>query len=147
MESGSYIAVNSEMMHQWSSYKTEKRLTDALKAMKSQGVYIHCIKGMNAFTCENDNRGPQNLKVCMDDCVCYMNRWAGRGYWWRHYTKEPFGVDQMGDWPFLVTPEDIIISSYKTYKQEEGSLHRKNWYPRRHSWMQVHLEHFSFLFV
>ena len=126
LESGSYIAVNSEMMHQWSSYKTEKRLTDALKfrmlseAMKSQGVYIHCTKDMNAFTCENDNRGPQNLKACIDDRVCYMNKWSGRGYWWRHHAEEPFGVDQMGDWPFLVTPEDIIISSYKTYKQEKS---------------------------
>ncbi|KAF8430033.1 hypothetical protein EV426DRAFT_708149 [Tirmania nivea] len=125
LEGGSYLAVNSQMMHQWSGHQAEKRLTDALKyrifseALKSQGVYIHCTKKMNAFSCENDDRGPQNLKACIDNRVCYMNKWSGRGYWWRHHVEEPFGTNQMGDWPMLVTPEDIIISSYKTYKQEK----------------------------
>ena len=126
IESGAFLSTNAQMLHQWSGAQVEKRLTDALKfrilseGMKSQGVYIHCTKDMNAFTCENDDRGPQNLKACIDDRVCYMNKWSGRGYYWRHHVEEPFGVDQMGDWPFLVTPEDIIISSYKTYKLSKG---------------------------
>lgn len=126
LEGGSYLAVNSQMMHQWSGHQAEKRLTDALKyrlfseALKSQGVYIHCTKQMNAFNCEKDDSGPQNLKACIDDRVCYMNKWSGRGYWWRHHVEEPFGVDQMGDWPMVITPENIIISSYKTYMQEKS---------------------------
>ena len=127
LESGSFLSVSGQMLHQWSGPNVEKRLTDALKfrilseALKSQGVFIHCTKDMNSFTCENDSRGPQNLKACIDGRVCYMNKWAGRGYWWRHHCEEPFGIDAMGDWPFLVTPEDIIISSYKTYMLSKGA--------------------------
>lgn len=131
LESGAFLSVTGQMLHQWSGPQVERRLTDALKfrimseAMKCQGVYIHCTKDMNAFTCEGDDRGPQNLKACIDDRVCYMNKWSGRGFWWRHHVEEPFGADQMGDWPFLVDPENIIISSYKTYKLLKGTSGNK----------------------
>jgi len=127
LESGSFLSVSAQMLHQWSGPNVEKRLTDALKfrilseALKSQGVFIHCTKDMNSFTCENDSRGPQNLKACIDGRVCYLSKWSGRGFWWRHHAEEPFGVDSMGEWPFLVSPEDIIISSYKTYILSKGA--------------------------
>jgi len=135
LEPGIFLPVTGQMLHQWTGPTVEKRLTDALKfrilseALKSQGVYIHCTKDMNSFTCEGDSRGPQNLKACIDGRVCYLNKWAGRGFWWRHHTEEPFGVDAMGDWPFLVTPEDIIISSYKTYmlSKPKDTTGRKNY--------------------
>ena len=122
LEPGGFLAVSTTMMNQWTGPTVEKRLTDALKyrifseALKSQNVFIHCTSSMNAFTCENDSTGPQNLKACIDNRVCYMNKWSGRGYYWRHHVEEPFGVDQMGDWPLLLVPEDIIIGSYKTYQ-------------------------------
>lgn len=121
LEPGSFLSVTGQMVHQWSGPAVEKSLTDALKyrilseALKSQGTYIQCSKIMNGFTCEDDNTGPQNLKACIDGRVCYLYKWAGRGPFWRHHVEEPFGVDQLGDWPFLITPEDIISSSYKTY--------------------------------
>ncbi|KAI5803440.1 hypothetical protein DFH27DRAFT_610488 [Peziza echinospora] len=122
LDSGNFIAVDSQMIHLWTGEQVEKRLTDALKyrvlseALKSQGVYIHCTKDMDARTCQGDRRGPQKLKACIDGRVCYLNKWNGRGYWWRHHVEEPFGTSQMADWPFLVRPEEIIKSSYKTYQ-------------------------------
>ncbi|RPA89232.1 hypothetical protein L873DRAFT_704438 [Choiromyces venosus 120613-1] len=85
--------------------------------------YISCTRDMQrrdnpredipgvTSPCDRDNSGPQNLKACVADHVCYMYRWSERNFDYLSHNKEPKGMDKWDEPPFNITAEDIITSS------------------------------------
>lgn len=104
-------------------------------ALKSQKVYISCTQdlrhipekgaeGISITDCAQDNTGPQNLKACIHNAVCYMYRWNDRTLIMGHHNEQPFGFEQLGDYPWNIDASDIIRSSFfsKIYGLEGAEL-------------------------
>lgn len=130
---GSFLPADRNALGKWTASTLESTLTKSLflktvnLAWKTQRVYITCtshlISKPNTNTislksaaaenfCENDNTGPQNMKACIQNHVCYLYKWNDRGFPIAHHNEAPFGLETLRADPWNVVPRDIITSSF-----------------------------------
>ncbi|KAL7276651.1 hypothetical protein RUND412_000356 [Rhizina undulata] len=142
LEYGSFLPAHGGSLSKWTHSDVEKSLTKNLfyktlnSALRSQKVYISCtshitdkidlylsgdLEAILEDSCAQDKSGPQNLKACIGDKVCYLYRWNDRGVKIAHHNEEPFGFDQIEDEPWEVNPEAIIKSSVNMYILQLGN--------------------------
>ncbi|KAL7269624.1 hypothetical protein RUND412_007698 [Rhizina undulata] len=135
LEYGSFLPADGAALDAWTKSDVESSLTKNIfyktlnSALTSQKVYITCTRHMDyekfdpsvdlvaalEDSCKADKSGPQNLKACIGDQVCYLYRWNDRGLKLAHHNEEPFGFDAIEDEPWEVDPAAIIKSSVSTY--------------------------------
>lgn len=121
---GGYLPTTSDALAQWTGPEAERKITRSLLlkvvdgALKSQTLWISCTKDFyttgarkNSYseakypttTCRRDLSGPQDLKECVDDYVCYMYKWDSRGVPFTHQVERPYGLADLAEAPFNIT--------------------------------------------
>lgn len=86
-------------------------------SLRQQTVYISCTEdkqqrtnprrdavGPRVDTCNRDNTGPQNLKACFENLVCYLYEWNERPMRHMSRNREPEGYLEWDEKPWSIEP-------------------------------------------
>ncbi|KAL7269625.1 hypothetical protein RUND412_007699 [Rhizina undulata] len=138
LQFGNYLAgLDSNSLLEWTSDNVAELVTRSVfnkvlnAAMRTQKIYISCTRDLQTKTetrkgergpaakkCAKDNTGPQDLKACLDNQVCYMYNWKDKSsIVISHRNNRPKSSEDWIRLPFKVNTEDIIKSSVATYLQ------------------------------
>lgn len=87
-------------------------------SLRQQPVYISCTEdkqrranprtdavGPRVDTCNRDNTGPQNLKACFGNLVCYLYEWNERPMSHMSRNREPEGHLEWDEKPWNIGPQ------------------------------------------
>lgn len=91
-------------------------------SLRQQPIYISCTEdkqqrtnprndavGPRVDTCNRDNTGPQNLKACFGNMVCYLYEWNERPMSHMSRNKEPEGHRDWDEKPWSIEPQVYLL--------------------------------------